>query len=255
MDTALLSVRGVSAAFGGFKALDDVSLTLNEGALVGIIGTNGAGKSTLFSAITGYIPLLTGSVEFRGEEMARLPIHTRVQRGLARTFQVPREFAELTVFDNMMAAAPAQAGELLSALVFRRGLVRRQEAEVGERARELLRFLNLERVADERAGRLSGGQKKLLELGRLLMLKPSAILLDEPFAGVNPVLIEELSERIVELNRQGMAVLIIEHNLDELSRIVPQMYAMDRGQVIAQGTPDEVLESEKVREAYMGGVI
>ena len=125
-------------------------------------------------------------------------------------------------------------------LVFRRGLVRRQEAEVGERARELLRFLNLDRVADERAGRLSGGQKKLLELGRLLMLKPSAILLDEPFAGVNPVLIEELSQRIVELNSQGMAVLIIEHNLDELSRIVPEMYAMDRGQVIAHGTPDEL---------------
>lgn len=252
---ALLSVQGVSAGFGGFKALDNVGITLNEGAMVGMIGTNGAGKSTLFSAITGYIPLLSGSVSFRGEDVSRLPIHKRVQRGLARTFQVPREFSELTVFDNMMAAAPGQAGEYLAALVFARSRVRREEDEVGQRARELLRFLNLERVADERAGRLSGGQKKLLELGRLLMLKPAAILLDEPFAGVNPVLIEELSERIVELNRQGMAVLVIEHNLEELSRIVPEMYAMDRGQVIAHGTPDEVLESEKVREAYMGGVI
>lgn len=236
-------------------ALDNVSIELPEKSLVGLIGTNGAGKSTLFSAITGYVPLASGSVTFRGEDLTRLPVHRRVQRGLARTFQVPREFSELSVMHNMMAAAPGQAGEQLLSLVFSRRKVARQEEEIAERARTLLKFLNLEKVTDERAGRLSGGQKKLLELGRLLMLNPLAILLDEPFAGVNPVLIEELSQRIIELNQRGMAILIIEHNLDELSRLVPRMYAMDRGQVIAQGTPDAVLASPLVREAYMGGVI
>lgn len=252
---SLLSVQGVTAGFGGFMALDNVSIELPEKSLVGLIGTNGAGKSTLFSAITGYVPLASGSVTFRGEDLTRLPVHRRVQRGLARTFQVPREFSELSVMHNMMAAAPGQSGEQLLSLVFSRRKVARQEEEIAERARTLLKFLNLEKVTDERAGRLSGGQKKLLELGRLLMLNPLAILLDEPFAGVNPVLIEELSQRIIELNQRGMAILIIEHNLDELSRLVPRMYAMDRGQVIAQGTPDAVLASPLVREAYMGGVI
>ena len=253
--TALLSVSNIGAGFGNFKVLEGVSLSLPEGGLVGLIGTNGAGKSTLFSTISGYIAPTEGSVTFAGENITQLAVEKRVQRGLARTFQVPREFSELTVFDNMMAAAPSQAGEKLSALVFARGRVARQEKETGEKARQLLSFLNLERVADERAGRLSGGQKKLLELGRLLMLDPKAIMLDEPFAGVNPVLIGELSERIVALNARGMSILIIEHNLDELSRIVPKMYAMDRGRVIAEGTPNEVLANPGVREAYMGGVV
>lgn len=253
--TALLSVSGIGAGFGAFKVLEDVSLTLPQGGLVGLIGTNGAGKSTLFSTISGYIKPLSGTVTFAGENITNLAVERRVQRGLARTFQVPREFSELTVFDNMMAAAPAQAGERLASLVFARGRVAREEKSTGDKVRQLLAFLNLERVAQERAGRLSGGQKKLLELGRLLMLDPKAIMLDEPFAGVNPVLIGELSERILQLNARGMSILIIEHNLDELSRIVPEMYAMDRGQVIAQGTPVDVLASPKVREAYMGGVI
>lgn len=251
----LLSVRGLSASFGGFRVLEDVSLELDHGSLVGLIGTNGAGKSTLFSAITGYVHTLAGSVQFEGKDISRLPVERRVQRGLGRTFQVPREFSQLSVFDNMMVAAPDQVGENLTALVFARARVARQEAEIAQRVHELLAFLNLGKVADQLAGKLSGGQKKLLELGRLLMLQPRCIMLDEPFAGVNPVLIEDLSQRIVELNGRGMTVLIIEHNLEELSRIVPRLYAMDRGRVIAQGTPDEVLSNDLVREAYMGGVI
>ncbi|HEY9271321.1 ABC transporter ATP-binding protein [Achromobacter sp.] len=251
----LLSINGLSAGFGGFKALDDVSLEVRKGELVGLIGTNGAGKSTLFSVVTGYIPPSSGSVRFADEDITGVAVHQRVRRGLARTFQVPREFSQLTVFDNMMAAAPDQRGEKLAALVFARREVAREEARNAERVHELLAFLNLTRVADEPAGKLSGGQKKLLELGRLLMLEPRCILLDEPFAGVNPVLIEELSARIVELNQRGLTVAIIEHNLEELSRIVPRMYVMDRGRVIAEGTPDSVLANEQVREAYMGGVI
>ena len=225
----LLSIKGLSASFGGFKALDDVSVEVRKGELVGVIGTNGAGKSTLFSVVTGYIPPTSGCVRFADEDITGVAVHQRVRRGLARTFQVPREFSQLTVFDNMMAAAPDQRGEKLAALVFARREVAREEARNAERVHELLAFLNLSRVADEPAGKLSGGQKKLLELGRLLMLEPRCILLDEPFAGVNPVLIEELSARIVELNQRGLTVAIIEHNLDELARIVPRMYVMDRG--------------------------
>lgn len=251
----LLSVRELTVAFGGFKALDRASIEVQPGALVGIIGANGAGKSTLFSAITGYLPLQSGSVMFDGHALNRLPVHRRVQCGLARTFQVPREFEQLSVFDNMMVAAPAQPGERLVQLLFARRRVAEAEARAAERVHELLKFLNLSRVVDQPAGRLSGGQKKLLELGRLLMLAPRCILLDEPFAGVNAVLIGELSERIAELNQRGMAVVVIEHNIHELARLVPFMYAMDRGQVITSGQPGEVLENERVREAYMGGVI
>lgn len=251
----MLEVCNVSASFGGFKALDDVSLHLNRGELLGLIGTNGAGKSTLFSAITGYVPLQSGAIRFDGQDITDLAVHRRVRRGLARTFQVPREFSQLSVLHNMMAAAPDLSGEKLLALFFSPRQVAREEERAAERAHELLQFLNLARVADEPAGMLSGGQKKLLELGRLLMLEPRCIMLDEPFAGVNPVLIGELSERITALNQRGMTVLIIEHNLEELARIVPRMYVMDRGQVIAEGGPREVLAQEAVREAYMGGVI
>jgi branched-chain amino acid transport system ATP-binding protein len=252
---SLLSVTGVTARFGGFKALDDVSLEVGDGELVGLIGTNGAGKSTLFSVMTGYIPSGSGKVVFQNEDITHMPVHLRVRTGLARTFQVPREFGHLTVFDNMMVAARDQRGEKLSALVFARGAIRAEEEKLAERAKEVLAFLNLTRVTDELAGKLSGGQKKLLEIGRLLMLDPRCILLDEPFAGVNPVLIGQICERIVELNRRGLAVLIIEHNLAELARLVPRLYAMDRGRVIADGTPDAVLADPAVREAYMGGVI
>lgn len=252
---SLLSINNITARFGGFVALDDVSLELGEGELVGLIGTNGAGKSTLFSVATGYIPSSTGRVSFAGDDISGLAIHQRVRRGLARTFQVPREFSNMTVFDNLMAAAPDQAGEKLMALAFARGRIAREERKTAEHVREVMGFLNLTRVSNELAGKLSGGQKKLLELGRLLMLDPKCILLDEPFAGVNPVLIEQLCEKVLELNKRGIAVLIIEHNLAELARLVPRLYAMDRGKVIAQGTPDMVLADAGVREAYMGGAI
>jgi branched-chain amino acid transport system ATP-binding protein len=155
----------------------------------------------------------------------------------------------------MMTAVPNARGELLFSIFFEARAVRKQQAEYADKVSALLSFLNLSRVADTPAGKLSGGQKKLLELGRLLMLDPHCILLDEPFAGVNPVLIQEISERILALNRQGMTVLVIEHNLEELARLAPRMYVMDRGRVLAEGSPDDVLSREAVREAYMGGVI
>ncbi|MYN13882.1 ATP-binding cassette domain-containing protein [Pusillimonas sp. TS35] len=251
----ILSAQDIHVSFGGIKVLDGVSLSLKRGGLTGLIGTNGAGKSTLFSVICGLIRPDSGKVMFNDEDVHAAPDYTRAHRGLVRTFQVPREFSHLSVLENILAAGKNQPGENLLDVFFRPRLVRHHEETLRERAEGILQFLNLSKVAGENAGRLSGGQKKLLELGRLLMLEPTCILLDEPFAGVNPVLIQELAERITDLNTRGISILIIEHNLHALSRLVSDMYVMDRGQILAHGNPNTLLEDESVRMAYMGGVV
>ena len=174
---------------------------------------------------------------------------------MIRTFQVPREFHHLTVRENLMAAAPGQSGEGLLGLFLRPGRVRAEEDAIRAEAEATIDFLRLARVADTPAGRLSGGQKKLVELGRALMAKPRLILLDEPFAGVNPVLIEEIMDRIRDLNARGIGFLVIEHDLGALSRLVPRFVVMDRGRVLAAGAPDDVLADPAVREAYLGGAV
>jgi branched-chain amino acid transport system ATP-binding protein len=249
-----LAVRHVSKAFGGFHALDDVSLELDAGALFGVIGPNGAGKSTLFAVISGFLPADAGEILLDGRNIAGLASYTRAHAGMVRTFQVPREFSHLTVRENLQVAAPGQTGENLIKLFTRPGQIRRDEARIEEQVRDTLAFLRLTEVADVPAGRLSGGQKKLLELGRALMVSPKLILLDEPFAGVNPVLIATLAERIRELNARGIGFLIIEHDLAALTRLVPQLAVMDRGRIIARGAPGKVLEDPLVREAYLGGL-
>jgi branched-chain amino acid transport system ATP-binding protein len=249
-----LAIRGIAVSFGGFKALDGISLEMPEQALVGIIGPNGAGKSTLFSVISGFIAPDAGSVVLDGRALDRLGPAARARRGLVRTFQVPREFAHLTVRENLMAAAPGQSGEHLLGLFLRPGRVRAEEATLRDAADRTIEFLRLGAVADQQAGRLSGGQKKLVELGRALMAKPRMILLDEPFAGVNAVLVEEIAARITELNARSIGFLIIEHDLQALSRLVPRMAVMDRGRLLADGPPATVLADAAVREAYLGGI-
>jgi branched-chain amino acid transport system ATP-binding protein len=248
-----LSLSSVAKSFGGFKAVDDISLEVPVGGLVGIIGPNGAGKSTLFSLITGFLAPDAGTVSLRGEDITRLATHERARRGMVRTFQVPREFSHLTVRENLMVAAPGQSGETLRGLFLRPATVRAEEAAIAARVADTIALLRLEPVADMPAGRLSGGQKKLLELGRALMTNPSLILLDEPFAGVNPVLIEALSELIRRLNARGTGFLIIEHDLPALTRLVTTLHVMDRGRLLASGAPAEVLAAPEVREAYLGG--
>lgn len=248
-----LSIRDVSRAFGGFQALDHVSLELPADGLSGIIGPNGAGKSTLFAVVSGFIPADSGSVALAGRALDRLAPAARARAGLVRTFQVPRPFHHLTVRENLLAAAPGQAGEDLIGLFLRPARVRAQEAALADEVARIAAFLRLDRVAAEPAGRLSGGQKKLLELGRALMARPRTILLDEPFAGVNPVLIGEIAARIRELHAQGIGFVIIEHDLQALSRLVPRLAVMDQGRIIADGTPDAVLADAGVRAAYLGG--
>lgn len=249
-----LTVHHVSKTFGGFRALDDVSLEVGSGALFGVIGPNGAGKSTLFAVISGFQPADSGEIFLNGENISKIAPHKRARSGMVRTFQVPREFRHLTVRENLMVAAPGQSGENLVTLFMRPGRVRIEDARNAERVQETLEFIRLAEVADVPSGSLSGGQKKLLELGRALMVSPKLILLDEPFAGVNPVLIEAIAERIRELNSRGIGFLVIEHNLAALTRLVPQLAVMDRGRIIAQGKPVEVLQDPIVREAYLGGL-
>lgn len=249
-----LAVQHVSKAFGGFHALDDVSLDVGAGTLFGVIGPNGAGKSTLFAVISGFQPSDAGTVMLDGRDITALAPDKRARAGMVRTFQVPREFRHLTVRENLMVAAPGQTGENLISLFARPGQIRIEEKRNAERVDETLKFLRLVEVADVPSGSLSGGQKKLLELGRALMVSPKLILLDEPFAGVNPVLIEALAERIRELNARGIGFLIIEHDLAALTRLVPQLAVMDRGRIIARGPPVQVLQDPTVREAYLGGL-
>ena len=251
----ILEARDIVFAFGGFRVLDGVSLAVPEGSITGLIGPNGAGKSTYFAVASGFELPHSGTIRFGGDDVTRAGPVARARLGLGRTFQVPREFRHLTVRENMLAAAPDQAGEGLFDLYFRPGKVAAEERALREKVDGILAFLNLARVADTPSGQLSGGQKKLLELGRVLMLEPKLILLDEPFAGVNPVLIEEISGRIRALNEQGTAFLIIEHNLKALSNLAEQIHVMDRGRIIATGAPSDVLADDHVREAYMGGVL
>ena len=250
-----LIVRDIAKSWGGFRALDGVSFEMESTGLLGIIGPNGAGKSTLFSVVSGFIAADAGNASLDGVALDRLGPAARARAGMIRTFQVPREFHHLTVRENLMAAAPGQSGEGLVGLFLRPGRVRAEEAAIRAEADAAIDFLRLTRVADTPAGRLSGGQKKLVELGRALMAEPRLILLDEPFAGVNPVLIEEIMDRIRDLNARGIGFLVIEHDLGALSRLVPRFVVMDRGRVLAAGAPDDVLADPAVREAYLGGAV
>lgn len=247
-----LNVNHVSISYGGFRAVSDASLVVPEGGLVGLIGPNGAGKSTLFSAISGLITPDSGSISYRGTSLERLSPVGRAKLGLGRTFQVPKEFADLTVRENLLAAIPDQIGERLWAVVGLRRKVAAAEAANRETVERTLAEFGLEAVADNPAANLSGGQKKLLELARIWLTGPSMLLLDEPFSGVNPVMIESISGHIRRLNGLGVSCLIVEHNIPALVRLVAQLHAMDRGRTIMSGAPDEVLAHPMVREAYLG---
>lgn len=254
-DMAMLKVDAVTRLFGGFKAVDDVSLQLGAQEILGIAGTNGAGKSTLFAAIAGQQPADAGRITFDGHDITRVPPYRRARMGLVRTFQIPREFKSLTVHENLLAAAANPQGERLINAFFQTRSLREHEAQLAAKADGILQFLNLSRVRDVQAGGLSGGQKKLVELGRVLMLDPRCILLDEPFAGVNPVLIEEICDRVRELQARGIAFIVIEHHLQALKALSHRMIVMDRGRILAEGDPHTVLDDPRVQEAYMGGVV
>ncbi len=250
-----LEVGNISASLGGVEILKDIAFSVPEDGITGLIGPNGAGKSTLFSVISGFLTQSSGHIQLGGRTLDRTGAAERARAGMVRTFQVPREFRHMTVRENLYVAAPDQPGEHLINLLIRRARALEREREIREQAEDVLDFLKLSKVADVPSGRLSGGQKKLLELGRVMMLKPRIILLDEPFAGVNAVLIAEIVDRIRELHGQGIGFLIIEHDLGALSDLVDEMHVLDQGLLLASGSPQMVLTDPRVREAYLGGSV
>ena len=253
-DRPILEVEGVVKRFGGILAVDGATLDVAEGSVTALIGPNGAGKTTLFNVVTGFYRGDRGSIRFQGREIMRRPPYVVARLGMVRTFQITKALSRMPVIDNMMLAAPSQPGERLVNLIARPGEWRRREHEVRERAEELLAVFQLDRLRDEYAGVLSGGQRKLLEFARALMSEPRMLLLDEPMAGINPTLGARLLEHMHELRRErGMTFLFIEHDMEVVMAHSDCVIVMAEGKVIASGAPEEVRRDRRVIDAYLGG--
>ncbi|MFB6161047.1 MAG: ABC transporter ATP-binding protein [Haloferacaceae archaeon] len=250
-----LRVENLHKSFGGITAVDGATFAVERGTLTGLIGPNGAGKSTTFDLVTGVHRPDAGRVTFDGEDVTGLAPHEIARRGLVRTFQIARELKEMTVLENMMLAPKGQRGEALWRSVtpgFRSGVVADEEA-ILDRVWEMLDFFDIEHLAEEYAGNLSGGQRKLLELARALLTDPDVLLLDEPFAGVNPSLEQRLLEHVHDLREQGYTFLLVEHDMDLIMNNCEHVVVMHQGRILTQGTPAEVTANEEVVEAYLGG--
>jgi branched-chain amino acid transport system ATP-binding protein len=249
----MLETRSVSRHFGGVAAVDAVSINIVQGEVAGLIGPNGAGKTTLFNLIAGSLKPSGGEVLLNDRRIDDLATHRRLDLGLGRTFQIPRLFAEMSVLENMLTAARGQVGERILPNWLPTGMVRKQERLNVEKAMRLLEFVTLTRLAREPARVLSGGQRKLLELARILMADPKLILLDEPAAGVNPSLLETIIDRIHAINATGVTFLIIEHNMDMVARLCSRALVMVEGRLLCEGAPREVVRDPRVIDAYLGG--
>ena len=249
----MIAVENLHMHFGGIRAVDGASLTIERGAITGLIGPNGAGKTTLFNVITGVHKPTSGKVYLDGEDVTGLTPHELFAKGMLRTFQIAHEFSTLTVRENLMTVPAGQSGESLLDVWFRPGKIRAQEAAIRARADEVIEFLKLEPVAGELAGNLSGGQKKLLELGRTMMAEPRVVLLDEVGAGVNRTLLKEIAGAILRLNlHHGYTFCIIEHDMEMISLLCDPVIVMTNGTVLTQGPAPVVQSDERVIEAYLG---
>ena len=249
----LLAVEGVRRSFGSLVAVDGVSFGIEAGEIVGMIGPNGAGKTTTFNCISSVIDSDAGTVRFDGADVTGVPPYALARRGMVRTFQQTRELETVTVADNMLLAAPEHPGERAWHAVGRTSTSAQREAAARERAMELLEVFDIAGMVEEYAGNLSGGQRKLLELARSLMLDPKLLMLDEPFAGVNPSLTDEIVGHIEALNEEGMTLLIVEHELETLTDLVDRLIVLADGEVLATGPPAEIMDNEEVIDAYLGG--
>jgi branched-chain amino acid transport system ATP-binding protein len=250
----VLRTVDLARSFGGMRAVDGISLQLAPGEMLGIIGPNGAGKTTLFNLLAGSLRPSSGRIALRGRDVTFAPPDRRTSAGLGRTFQVPRPFAAMTVLENVLTGRRDQTGENLLANFLRPGRIAAEERQAVDKARELIDFVTLGPLEQQPARVLSGGQRKLLELARVLMADPAMILLDEPAAGVNPALLEVIVERIVALNRAGTAICLIEHNMDVIVRLCSRVIVMAGGRHLAEGAPEAVIQRPEVIEAYLGGV-
>jgi branched-chain amino acid transport system ATP-binding protein len=249
----VLAARDLVKRFGGVAAVDRVSIDLPRGRIFGLIGPNGAGKTTLFDLLAGEQAPTSGGVAINGVAVERAPAHARMKHGLGRTFQIPRPFPGMTLVENVMLGAQDQSGERIWPNWLAPDRVKREERACRDRAIDLLRFVELDGMALKPARILSGGQRKLLELARALMAGPSVLLLDEPAAGVNPNLLAVIVERVAEINRGGVAVLVIEHNIDVIVKLCERVLVMTGGRLLCEGPPEAVTRDPRVIEAYLGG--
>ncbi|MFT4151210.1 MAG: ABC transporter ATP-binding protein [Paracoccaceae bacterium] len=249
----MIVVEDLHRHFGGFRAVDGASLRIATGSITGLIGPNGAGKTTLFNVIAGRLPPTSGRVLMDGEDITGLPPHELFHKGLLRTFQIAHEFGSMTVRENLMMVPSGQSGETLWNAWFRRGAVAAEERALRDKADEVLEFLTIGHLADQKASQISGGQKKLLELGRTMMVDAKIVFLDEVGAGVNRTLLNTIGDAIVRLNKErGYTFCVIEHDMDFIGRLCDPVIVMAEGKVLAEGSVDQVRNDERVIEAYLG---
>ena len=249
----MIVVENLHKNFGGVRAVNGASLSIQSGSITGLIGPNGAGKTTLFNVIAGLYQPTSGKVLLDGEDITSLKPYELFHKGVLRTFQLAHEFSTLTVRDNLMMVPPNQAGESLLNTWFKPSLVKADEENIRSKADEVIRFLELEQVADEFAGNLSGGQKKLLELGRTMMVDAKIVFLDEVGAGVNRTLLRKIGDAIIKLNEErNYTFCLIEHDMEFVARLCDPVICMAEGAVLTEGTIDEVKNNEQVIEAYLG---
>ncbi len=253
MSENLLSVENLVHAFGGVKAVNDCSFTVGEGRIAALIGPNGAGKSTVINVVAGALPCQAGHIVFDGTDITGWPSYRIGRRGLIRTFQISREFAGLSVLENMLVPPPRQAGEGLWNTLVRPSLGRRDDVRLAEKALHVLNRFGLYTLRHQYARNLSGGEKRLLELARAVMAEPRLLLLDEPMAGVNPALLERLCGHIIELRDSGITLVLVEHNLGVVEQICDHVIVMDFGRTLAVGVMDELRRNPEVVRAYLTG--
>ena len=252
-DSNILQVKNLSKSFGGLKAISDCSLKIKKGSITGIIGPNGSGKTTLFNLISGNLKSSQGTVLFNNEDITNIPSYELFSKGVLRTFQIAHEFTNLTVLENLMMVPGGQSGEKLVNALFKPSLVKKEEIKVKEKALNVIEFLNLKHLSNELAGNLSGGQKKLLELGRTMMVDAKLVLLDEVGAGVNRTLLKDIGSAILRLNKeQGYTFCMIEHDIEFISRLCDPVIVLSEGSVLFEGSPDQVKKNEKVIDSYLG---
>jgi ABC-type branched-subunit amino acid transport system ATPase component len=248
----MLEVRDAVRAYGGVRAVDDASFTVEAGSVTGLIGPNGAGKSTMIDLISGFTAMDSGKVSFDGADVSKWAPHRRARAGLIRTFQATQEWGSLTAMENVLVAALARGGGGITRSILTSKAHREHDRRDRDRARDILTALGLNAVRNEKAANLSGGQKRLLELARIQMVAPKMVLLDEPLAGVNPVLFDRIAEVISELRRAGSTVLLVEHNLEFVEEVCAHIVVMALGKNIASGTLAELRQHEAVKDAYLG---
>ena len=252
-DSEILHIENLSKYFGGLAAVSKCSLKIKRGSITGIIGPNGSGKTTLFNLIAGNLKPSEGKVIFDNENITEIPSYELFSKGILRTFQIAHEFTHLTVLENLMMVPGSQSGENLMTVLLKPSLVKEEEEKVKQKALEVVEFLNLRQLSNELAGNLSGGQKKLLELGRTMMVDAKLVLLDEVGAGVNRTLLKDIGTAILRLNKEkGYTFCMIEHDMDFISRLCDPVIVMAEGSVLFEGKSDEVKRNEKVIESYLG---